>query len=167
MDKAWYLVDMGNPANEEALNRSFRRHDLVVEVWVPKFSTSKKLKKKVRPMQKPIFGTYAYICCEMSREIEDAVEEVSGCYVVPSASNNILPLSEEEMQQVRETAITYQKQGLGTIIQKEDKVEIISGSFAGYSAKVKAIIKERVIVEITVFDRSVPVTLKLSEISAI
>lgn len=173
MASSWYVVHIATPLNEAPVLRALKDSKRDIEWYYPKFQGSKHLKKKVRPVLRPVFSTYAFVRCEFDPGLAKTLEEVQGCYFVPSASksasDNILPLEDDEMEQFKINIKEYTTSGTvaGKKVQQNTQVEIISGCLAGYNATVKAIIKDTVIAEIDMFGRTVPLTLKQSEISAL
>lgn len=167
--KSWYCLCINTPLNEAPILRALRHSKEDIDFYYPKYKAERHLKKKIRPLMRPVFSTYAFIKCTYTQNLKNSVEEVQGCYFVPSASATILPIDDLEMEQFKETIKEYITSGTvaGKHIQQNTQVEIISGALAGYQANIKAVIKDVVIAEISMFSRVVPITLKLSEISAL
>lgn len=169
MTTEWYCLCISTPLNESSVLRVFKDNKIEVQWWFPHYQGSKQLKKKSRPVLRPVFSTYAFVKCEYTPEVGRLVEEVMGCYFVPGVGVSVTPIGEEEMQRFRDNIKEYTTSGtiLGRQITNSVQVEIISGCLAGYTAVVKAVVKDTLVVEINMFGRTVPVTLKTSEISAI
>lgn len=163
----WYCIYLATPLNEEPLKRSLSQSKVDAEFWFPKYKTKKQLKKKTKPIMRPVFATYAFLKCQYSPEIAKAVEDVTGCYFVPSASDNIYPIPTYQMDTLRTAINDYTSTNpLPPSLWNNRQVEIISGAFAGYSATVQAVVKDTIIAQINLFGREVPITLKKSELSA-
>lgn len=167
--KAWYVLYLASPLCETPLLRAFKNNGTEIEWWYPKAPASRQLKKRVVPIMRPVFATYAFINCSYTPDLEDVVQKVAGCYFVPGASQNLIPISDEEMDEFKDAVKTQITSGSpsGQLVALHSEVEIISGSMAGYKATVKASFKDKLIVELECFGRSVPVTLKYSEITAL
>lgn len=168
-DKKYYCIYIATPLNEAPLLRAFREKRVDLEFWYPKYSGSKFLKKKVRAVMRPVFSTYAFINCAYSQELSDLVSNVNGCYFVLGASKVPTSINDSEMEDFKTRIKEYVTSGTvgGKILPPDSQVDIISGALAGYQATVKAAVKGTVIAEITMFGRTIPITLKPSEISAL
>lgn len=168
-NKQWFCLHLATPQNEVPLLRLLRDNNIEFEYYSPKYRAEKQLKKKLRPVMRPVFPTYAFLKIEFTQDLQKLIEEIPNCYLVPSASKTIFPINDLEMDQFQSVVKEYMTSGTvsGKKIVSYTQVEIISGSMSGYTATVKAIIKDTAIVEICMFGRMVPITLKKSEISAI
>lgn len=166
--KQWYVLHLATPLNETPMMQSLRRHKIDSTFWFPKHNTTKQLKKKAKPILKPVFSTYAFLECEYTPEAVRAIEEVSGCYFVVAGSELIRAITDDEMATLRDAIDKYTSNNTTSLkVWNNRKVEIISGCFAGYTAVVKAAVKDTIVAELQMFGRTVPVTLRQSEISAI
>ena len=164
----WYVLHIATPLNEAPILQSLRRHKVDAEFWFPKYKTTKQLKKKAKPILKPVFSTYAFLRCDYDLTVVRAVEEIPGCYFVPAASDNILPVTVQEIQTLKKGIEKYTSDTpQPPQFWNNRSVEIISGCFAGYTAIVKAAVKDTIVAEINIFGRTVPITLKSSEVTAI
>jgi transcription antitermination factor NusG len=169
MDPKHYCLYIATPLNESPILRTLQENKVEFEWYYPKFNTIKQLKKKQRPILKPVFSTYAFVRCIYSPTIAKYIEDIPNCYFVPGLGEQVSAIEDVEMNQFKANIKEYITSGTitGKTIVPNIQVEIISGSFAGYTADVKAIIRDTVIVEINGFGRKVPVTLKQSELSAL
>lgn len=168
-NKSYYCLYLSTPLNEAPLLRTLREHKIDCDLYSPKYRGEKRLKKKVRPVLRPVFSTYAFLHCEYTPYLSKIIQGVAGCYFVPGVGEPVTPIDEEEMQQFKATIKEYTTSGTieGRQLVANTQVEVISGSLAGYTVTVKALVKGVVLGEISMFGRSVPVTLKVSEISGI
>lgn len=168
-NKAYYCVYLATPLNEAPLLRVLREHKIDCDFYSPKYRGEKKLKKKVRPVLRPVFSTYAFLYCEYTPHLSKIVQGVNGCYFVPGVGEDVTAIEEEEMTQFKINIKEYTTSGTvdGRQLAANTQVEVISGSLAGYTVTVKAIVNGVVLGELNMFGRQVPVTLKASEISAI
>lgn len=167
-NQSWYIIYLQSPLCEAPLLRLFKSSKIELEFYYPKYKAEKVLKKKIRATMRPVFSTYAFVRCDYTPKISQLVEKVTGCYFVVGASTNPLPVEDGEMDAFKETIKTYITSGAipGRQIGSSSQVEIISGSLAGYTATVKAVLKDLIIVELEMMGRTVPITLKKSEVSA-
>jgi transcription antitermination factor NusG len=169
MDPKHYCLYIATPLNETPILRTLQDNRVEFEWYYPKFNTVRQLKKKQRPILKPVFPTYAFVKCVYTPELAHYIEDIPNCYFVPGISEPVTAIDESEMTIFKATIKEYTTSGTvtGKKLVPNVQVEIISGSFAGYTAITKAVIRDTVIVEIVGFGRTVPVTLKQSELSAL
>lgn len=168
-NKKYYCIYLATPLNEAPLLRMFREHKVDLEFFSPKYAGTKQLKRKTRAVLRPVFSTYAFAKLEYTPELGKLVEGVNGCYFVPGIGKSVSPIDELEMQEFKENIREYTTSGTieGKQLVYNTQVEVIAGSLAGYTVTVKAIVKGTVLAEISIFGRSVPITLKSSEISGV
>lgn len=169
MSKAYYCIYLSTPLNEAPLLRTLREYKVECDFYSPKYRGEKKMKKKMKPILRPVFSTYAFLYCDYTPQLSKIVQGVTGCYFVPGVGEDVTAIDEEEMTQFKANIKEYTTAGTveGKQIVMNTQVEVISGSLAGYTVTVKAIVKGVVLAEMNIFGRSVPVTLKASEISGI
>lgn len=162
-NKSWYIVFVGDPRRISYLDNAFKTLHSEYTIWIPEYSVVAKNKRKniVETKLKPLFPGYAFVYFnyENNRDIDDQLRFHCGGHFLKSVgTQHPYIMTSEEVATVKKHERS--KEALKSIatqydISQGDMVDIVQGLFQGLKGEVVSLKKEKIVVNINIFGRTV------------
>lgn len=172
-EKRWYVVQVYTGQEAQIRNLILERlkaegfTDRIEEVLLPEEQVIEVVRGKKRTAKKRIFPGYLLIKMALDEETLAFLKRIGKVGGVIKESNKPVPISEEEVERIR------QRMASGDVAPRMevrfevgDVVRIMEGPFANFTGTVHEVQSERgrVRVMVSIFGRSVPVDVELTQI---
>lgn len=162
----WHIVYLGNPKRLNHLVEALRMVTKDCTVWIPTQKIFHRLKGKAFQVDKPLFPSYIFFNFQYKENIGiNEVEEIVGTSsggILLKAPGAVMPttLTDEEVSRIK--LLAEEKQNIETLAEEhglhiDDMVEILTGQFLGMTGRISEIHREKVIVEVEMFNRKTQV----------
>ena len=131
-------------------------------------------RKKPRMVERPMFGSYLFVCCQSNAELWGRIRAARGVHRLLGDKEHPMPIAEGAIEAIRlheaEAAQAQPRRKSGIIwhFSAEESVRIKSGPFMGFYARLKSAVDkhDRVRALLQMFGRDSLVELSAHEIEA-
>lgn len=163
VQKTWYVIFVGDPRRMTYVNSAFKALHSEYTVWIPERPQLERNKRKNKIMeeQKPLYPGYAFVQFDYANNqaIDNHLQFYCGgrllkCpgvkspYVLTEKEIAIMKTLEQSKDGTQSLASRYK-------IEVGDNVDIISGPFRGFKGEVLTLKRDKVVVDLSIFERTV------------
>ena len=159
--KAWYVVFVGDPRRITYLDNAFKTLHSEYIIWIPERVQLIKRKNKLIEEKKPLYPGYAFVQFDYNNNIgiNDQLKFHCGGHLLkrPGVKEPYVLTETEmiEMKKLEKSQDTSQSLATRYNIEVGDNVDIISGPFHGFKGDVLSLKKEKIVVNLRIFERTV------------
>ena len=161
--KAWYVVSVGDPRRMTYIDSAFKATHSEYTIWIPERASLERDKRKNKIVEepRPLFPGYAFANFDYENNlgIDDHLRFHCGGRLLkkPGAKEPYI-LTPAEIDDIK--TLEKSRDGLQSIASKYnlnigDTIDISEGPFNGFRGKVMSLKKDKIIVSIDIFERTV------------
>lgn len=175
-EKQWYVVQVYTGQESQIRNLILERikaegfGDRIDEVLLPEEQVIEVVRGKKRAAKKRIFPGYLLIRMVLDDETLAFLKRIGKVGGVIGESHRPVPISEDEVEKIRQRMAKGEAEPRMEIhYEIGDMVRIMEGPFANFSGTVQEVLSDRgrVRVMVTIFGRSVPVDVEMTQIEKV
>jgi len=171
----WYIINVFNGKETSILENIEKKIEIdghsnkVNRVIVPKEKYFQVRNQKKIKSEKPYFPGYIFIECDIDGELIKSIQNVDGVIGFLKTKKGPLPMSKREVKNLLskiESVEITDNVSLDKVYLIGQNVKIIDGPFASFIGDIIDINdkKKEIIVDVVIFSRKTPVTLKPEQI---
>jgi len=161
--KAWYVIFVGDPRRVTYVDSAFKALHSEYMLWIPERSQLERNKRKNKIMEeaRPLYPGYVFVQFDYANNcaINDHLKFHCGGRLLKNPGAK-LPYTLTEKEIVTVKKLEQSKEGTQSLasrykIKVGDEVDIISGPFHGFKGEVLSLKRDKVVVNLRIFERTV------------
>lgn len=167
----WYVMQVrtGTEENIRCQCQRLISSDILERCFIPYYEQKKRFQGKRHIQERILFPGYVFLIAENLEQLAESLRKVTGMTRLLGTGDEIIPLSQEEVELLLKLGKEEQLVTMSTGIIENDQVRILTGPLQGMEGYIRKINrhKRKAWVSIEMFGRSVDMEIGLEIISKV